>query len=108
MNSWITIRPPVDQCLIIPLMSSSCDITISEEFILPSEPTKNNLNLHIIFSRLGLVGMKNLSSLTSTTIIQGHQLFVKSFIRFISFYLWGNVVGSVGKFVVVERDLGVR
>ena len=53
-------------------------------------------------------GVKNLSSLTSTTIIQVHRLFVKSFIRFISFYLWGNVVGSVGKFVVVERDLGVR
>jgi hypothetical protein len=28
-------------------------MTISEEFIFPSEPTKNNLNLHIIFSHLG-------------------------------------------------------
>jgi len=85
MNSWITIRPPVDQCLIIPLISSSKDMTISEEFILPSEPTKNNLNLHIIFSHSGFEQEPFPHS--SLIIIQTWQRVVKSKMNYLIIFL---------------------
>jgi len=94
--SVITIRPPVFQCLINPTMSSSYLITCSANPIDPSEHSKNNLNLHIIFSGLSkpltilflflltnfLVNFHNLFSLSLPILSQIENLLSSFFCAF--------------------------